>query len=694
MQLELEQESSKLAPPSAAPILRGMSLFLGVAAAISYAYVTYIALFTDRVQVVSLFIIPMTILIPYLLGQLILRQQPRHMIGWLFLCMALAATLQVIATAVEVFNELRPASYATWIDAVARNVEQVAWIPSVFIPLLVMPFYFPNGKLLSRYWRIPVVLVVTNLVWMVIAITLHPWPWAYLGVQETRVLNGIAGSESLIEAITWLLNLLMIPMLVVIPAALVFRHRRATDIEKLQLKWPLAATVVFFIFGVVITFSSHLQAFDAEHSYVFTWTAAMLFPLSVGIAILRYRLFDIDVFINRTLVYGILTAIIIGLYIGITSTMGNLIQKQTSALNGLIATAVVAVIFQPLRERLQRGVNSILYGKRDEPEAVLSQLAHQIEAADTSGAILSDLLRTTAITLKIPYVAILVSAEDDDLKVYTAWGKATAPQELLPLIFQNRTIGYLAVSPRGVADRFTARERSLLATVAALTATTFRGVQLSNELSRSRQRIVTAREEERRRIRRDLHDGLGPQLASQTLSLEAISQLIETDPKKARYLVGVLQTQSEEAMHDIRRLVYDLRPPALDNIGLAGALRQSALRYATAELQFSFEIGTLPNDLPAAVETAVYRIAQEAMTNVVRHAEASHCTIRLSCTHEDLVLEIQDDGRGLPDHCALGIGLHAMHERAAELNGETRVEVPPAGGALVRARLPLEIRRE
>jgi len=240
-------------------------------------------------------------------------------------------------------------------------------------------------------------------------------------------------------------------------------------------------------------------------------------------------------------------------------------------------------------------------------------------------------------------------------------------------------------------EAFKRGEQQLLNTIAALTANTVRAVQLSDELRRSRRRIVTAREDERRRLRRDLHDGLGPQLASQTLGLEAVAQLMPANPEKAQALLSSLKIQAQEAMLDVRRLVYDLRPPALDDLGLIGALKQSASRYATGELRFSFDVPQTLPELPAAVETAAYRIAQEAMTNVVRHAGATLCTVRLSSRDAHLIVEIRDNGRGLSPDRTCGVGLQAMKERATELNGQFRLESLPDGGTLVQARLPLEV---
>jgi signal transduction histidine kinase len=469
------------------------------------------------------------------------------------------------------------------------------------------------------------------------------------------------------------------------------RYQRAGDVEREQMKWPVLALIVLVGLSLLRLLVPELQAIDAAVGYPLTWTMAMLLPIAIGIAILRQGLWDINIAISRTLIYGGLSALIIGLYIAIVGLLGLLFESQTNVYSGLIAAAIIAILFQPLRDRLQRQVNRLLYGERDDPAIVLARLAQHVQTAESPDDILPNLTQTIAHTLKIPYVAIWLPADHEQMEPVAFWGQPAERLETIPLTYHQETIGHLVVAPRGPQESFSRHDQELLATIAALTATTVHAVQLSDELRRSRQRIVTAREDERRRLRRDLHDGIGPQLASQTLGLEAVAQLMPSDPQKAQDLLGSLMNQAEEATRDVRRLVYDLRPPALDDLGLVGALRQRADRYEVGGLQFNFDVPRKLPDLPAAVETAVYRIAQEAMTNVVRHAQASTCTVRLRCKAEWVTVEIRDDGRGLPRDHRPGVGLQAMEERAAELNGHITLQSLPGQGTLVRARLPLEL---
>jgi signal transduction histidine kinase len=330
------------------------------------------------------------------------------------------------------------------------------------------------------------------------------------------------------------------------------------------------------------------------------------------------------------------------------------------------------------------------------------------------------LVETIASTLKLPYAAITLRAielagEQGRLSG-AATGTAVAEMVELPLRYQNETVGYLVVSPRSPGESFTDRERQLLADIAGQAGATAYSVRLTAALQRSREKMVLAREEERRRIRRDLHDELGPTLASQTFALDTALELLETDPRAATRLLQALKSQNQETVADIRRLVHELRPPALDELGLVGALQAQAGRLESRnalQIDIISEPGP-PPPLPAAVEVAAYRIALEAMTNVVRHAEAEKCTVRLRIADfgfrnegqirnlesktraepgrsipNQLIIAVTDDGIGLPTQFEAGVGLNSMRERAEELGGSFQTRPGEKGGTRVTAVLPL-----
>jgi signal transduction histidine kinase len=272
------------------------------------------------------------------------------------------------------------------------------------------------------------------------------------------------------------------------------------------------------------------------------------------------------------------------------------------------------------------------------------------------------------------------------------------PLHAITLSYQGETVGELRLAPRAPGESFSPLDRRLLQGLAHQAGVAAHAVhltldlqQLNTDLQRSREQIITAREEERRRLRRDLHDGLGPQLASQALKLEALRDLIRTRPERAEQLVDELITKSQETIADVRRLVYGLRPPALDEFGLLGAIREYAHQCASNGTRVTVTAPEQAPPLPAAVEVAAYRIAQEALTNVIRHAQAQNVDVRVAVAEGQaaLQLEICDDGIGLPSVHHAGVGLNSMRERAEELGGECQIEAGLDGGTRVFVRLPL-----
>ncbi len=363
----------------------------------------------------------------------------------------------------------------------------------------------------------------------------------------------------------------------------------------------------------------------------------MSIVIATGIAILRYRLWDIHILINRALVYGLLTALIVALYIVIVGTLGSLLQAGSSLPVSLVGTSIIAISFQPLRDRLQRSVNRLMYGERDDPYAVLGRLSERLEVVVASQSVLPTIVETVAEALKLPYAAIAlkdgqrVSFAAEYLRPSTAGPRGPSEVEILPLVYQMEIIGQLILAPRSPGESFSDADQKLLETIARQAGVAAYNVRLTQDLQRSRERLVTTREEERRRLRRDLHDGLGPVLAAMSFKLDAIHNLADRDAGAVQRLAAELKLQMQDALADIRRIAYDLRPPALDELGLVGALKAHITSHNQLQgLQITLEAPENPPPLPAAVEVAAYRIALEALNNVSRHAEAHHCFVRLS----------------------------------------------------------------
>src|ERR671917_626363 len=326
---------------------------------------------------------------------------------------------------------------------------------------------------------------------------------------------------------------------------------------------------------------------------------------------------------------------------------------------------------------------------RDGPSAVLPRLGQRLEGTLAPGAVLPAIVETVAGALKAPHAAISLKLEDR-FETAAEHGTPTGAPLVLPLVYNSETVGRREVSPRAKGEPYAPSDRRLLEDLARQAGVAAHAVRLTTDLQRSRERLVAAREEERRRLRRDLHDGLGAQLAGLNVQAGTLRRLIGRDPAAADELVVELRKELRGAISDIRRLVYDLRPPALDDLGLVAALHQLAERYGAEGEQLRVSVEA-PDDLPhlpAAVEGAIYRIAQEALTNVVRHARAQKCVVRLA-VDEDVTLEIVDNGVGIPAERTAGVGLSSMYERTAELGGRCVVEPSPEVGTRVSVRLPL-----
>jgi signal transduction histidine kinase len=484
------------------------------------------------------------------------------------------------------------------------------------------------------------------------------------------------------------------------PLLIAFARYRSilTPVQRQQVKWVLVGattgivgrTALQLVFAPIPDSVWRMLPLPFWFEGVAEDLLLLLIPLSFGMAILRSHLWDIDLLINRSLVYGLLTACVIGLYGLLVGGLGALVVHQDNTAISLLATGIVAVLFQPLRAWLQRGVNRLLYGQRDEPYRVLARLGRQLEATLAPEAVFPTIVTTIAQALKLPYLAVSLR-QGDEFRLAAASGTLVGTPLCQPIAYQGEMIGQLRLSPRHPGEPLTPPDRRLLEDLTPQIGMAAHAVRLNADLQRSRERLVTAREEERRRLRRDLHDGIGPTLASLAQRLDTVARLVPHSPDTAITELGQLKTQVKTTIAEIRRLVYALRPPVLDELGLLSALREHLAHLDQPEgLHPALEAPEALPELSAAVEVAVYRIALEALTNVVRHAHAQRCLVHLELGDAgELCLAITDDGMGLPAGMQAGVGITSMRERAAELGGTCQITTRSPHGTRVDVRLPV-----
>jgi signal transduction histidine kinase len=608
--------------------------------------------------------------------------------------MALFASLCLIVFGTFGLTESAPA---------LPDQEPALWLPvrllALFSNVAIYCFVliFPNGRFVPRWTR-----------WAVVFYAVHD---VFFFLFPDSIFNLAESFPPLDFAVLATIACIAI-------GSQLYRYRHvSTPVERQQTKWVVfglvSAAVGTLMFEVPISGPPFGQ-FDPPYAlaiHTALYGSLLLVPLSIGVAILRYRLWDIDIVINRTLVYGALSAIVVALYTLIVVALGELFQARADLAVSLVATGVVTVLFAPLRERLQRGANRLMYGERDDPYAVLSRLGRRLEATIAPKAVLETIVETIAQALKVPYAAINLRQDDAEFATAAEYGAPKGEPLILPLVYQRETVGHLIVASRAPGEIFSPADVRLLEDLARQVEVAVHAVRLTLDLQHSRERLVTTREEERRRLRRDLHDGLGPTLGYLTLGLDTACRLFAQDPKGAEALLRELKTQTQEAISEVRRLVYGLRPPALDDLGLIPAIRQQAAnhgplvedllggkgsRWNNNGLVFSVEASAALPLLPAAVEVACYRIAQEAIANATRHSGAGTCHVRLSLDeiNGSLELEVVDDGVGVAEDRKAGVGMSSMRERAEELGGTLAVETLPEGGTRVLSRLPLSQRAE
>jgi signal transduction histidine kinase len=610
----------------------------------------------EQARVVEALVVPACCLV----GALILTSRPGQPVGRsLFLGGALWG---LASLPVELFVGAvagGAGALAAGLLAVAFTVRGLGWMALA----VVLPLVFPDGAR-SRTW----LRLALGELGLFIAMML---------AQPTLVDDRVPGVDSplgLPEALRPVAEIAALTTVALGAACLVAglvsvaaRWRHGSPLVRQQVGW-FALGLVVALAGVVLLVTGVLAA------PVFAFAVAAL-PIAVGVAVLQHRLYEIDVLVNRTLLYGLLTTAVAALYVLVVAGAGAMLNARGAGWLPWVATAVVAVAFQPLREAIQGTVNRLTYGAWDDPQAVLRSLHTRLEQAVSPETALSDVLSAVATSLRLEHLS--VTTTDGDVLAATGEFPAGTVRRL-PLVHAGTPVGELVV--RG--GRLRRRDEQVLAELAGALAPAVQAARLRADLQHSRERLVVAREEERRRLRRDLHDGLGPALAGLTLKLDAARNRLGDDP-----LLREMRGDVQATIADIRRLVDGLRPIPLDELGLPEALRQlvDGASVGGPEVRLVIDNATSP---AAAVEVAAYRIVQEALTNVLRHSGAGSCEVSVCAENGSLVVSVADDGRGTSGGSGSGSGLETMRERAEELGGSLELRPRSGGGTLVRAVLP------
>jgi len=612
-------------------------------------------------------------------GAFLIFHRPRLGMAWMMIVGGLGGGVATICSSLM----LRTAADGDLVTAsYLRFGTLIGWAVCGLLLATLLPLLSPDGRLPSRRWRPVAVLCSLPILVEAARALVRPNPASSrvpAVVPNPLEVPALAPYQATISQWAWAG---IIAAIVVGLLSLAWRFRRAGPELRRQIGWPLLAFTGYVVF---------LAIGPRVWLVATVWTA--LIPIAIAFSVTRYRLYGIDTVISRTFVAAGLLAVIGSVYFA-AGAVSSLLVSEYDRIAGLVAALFAGAFFQPLRRRLQRLVDRMLYGGAADPGRLAQRLTQELRRADPAEAlssvvaVLRDGLAVTGAAVEVP----------DGRPSYVENGTVGPEPRRIPLTWHGERVGSLLIGPPGPRRFSAAHGERVLAALVPHAADVAHAVRMADDLQRSRERILGAREEERRRLRRDLHDGLGQSLSAMAMTLNMARIRLKRSPDSADELLAGLRTGMDAVAEDIRELVYNLRPPALDDLGLEGAVR--ALADEGPPETEVVVTGDLTG-LPAAVEVAVYRIVQEALTNIRRHAGATAARIDIRRRSRDeaaggeppgrgtvLRLRVADNGAGLPSEVRSGVGLTSMRERAAELGGTCSIAPGETGGTVVEAIIP------
>jgi signal transduction histidine kinase len=642
------------------------------------------------------------------LGVLIASRRPRNPIGWFLLAIGVGNAIYLVADFAAMRGLLSGASTQSWVAWPAAVFGSTVALGIFFLIFTIL--FFPNGRLLpGRLWR--------SVAWVVFALFVLAVASAAIAVSPTQLSPRLPSVPNVlaVPALDKVLNgnssfgaITSFALFVFLVVAVVVRFRRSRDEERRQLRsfaYVAAAALAFLLIsfplsGVVAgTVTSSIGAFGLT----------VLVPAAIGLAVMRHGLYDIDVFISRGVVFGSLAVFITAVYVGIAVGIGTLVGSGGKPNLGLsiLATAIVAIGFQPVREQLQRVANRLVYGKRATPYEVLSQFSERVAESYASDDVLPRMARVladgTAAELAEVWLGSGASmrraaAFPPDSPVATqeaghsvdAAAMANASRTV-EVRHQGEVLGALTVTKRR-SETLTPIELKLMDDLAHQAGLVLKNVGLTADLQArlvdlraSRQRLVAAQDDERRRLERNLHDGAQQHLVAIKVKLGLAEMLLARDPEKASTTLVALKHDADEALETLRDLARGIYPPLLAEKGLPAALRSQAGKATVPVAVDADGIGRYPQE----TEAALYFCTLEALQNVQKYAGASAVVVRLREDAEQLQVEVTDDGSGFDvTSITRGAGLTNMEDRLDALGGRLELLSTPGVGTTLRASIP------
>ena len=704
------------------------------------------------------------------LGVLIVIRRPRNAIGWFLLAIAAAGAVFVFTDMLAIRGLQSGAAPDGWVAWPGNVFAGASVLGELLIFLLIL--FFPNGRLLpGPRWRwvacVALAAVTVEIVQALVSVSANRPSPRLPGVPNplaVPALDGLTGGNSLLPQLSFFL------LIVLVLTAVVVRLRRSRDLERRQLVWfayvagttlatvlltfsftppnqQLTETSVFVLIGTLVaaavgrlrrwrsgdqsptrwapyvvaaalgvgglsySFTSPSDGVDVANAALGIGFGSLL-PATIGFAVMRHGLYDLDIYISRTIVYGSLAVFITGVYVGIAVGIGTLVGSGGKPNLGLsiLATAIVAVGFQPVRERVQTVANRLVYGNRATPYEVLAQFSERVAESYASDDVLPRMARVLAEGTSADLAEVWLRSGDTLQRAAVFPQQPSVPgavrlngsaelsiptaDRAVMVRHQGEVLGALSVTKRR-GESLTPIEIKLMDDLAHQAGLVLKNVGLTSDLQArlddlraSRQRLVAAQDGERRKLERNLHDGAQQHLVAIKVKLGLVEMLLSRDAEKAGATLAALKGDADEALETLRDLARGIYPPLLADRGLAAALQSQAAK-ATIPVHVDADgVGRYPQE----TEAALYFCTLEALQNVQKYAVATAVSVRLRADETQLLVEVTDDGRGFDmATVSRGAGLTNMEDRLEALGGAMRIESTPGHGTTLRATVPVAV---